>query len=236
MSQRAPPAVQTVRRPIRRRWAVQLLYGSTLITVAVMLACSSEEPTGPGPPSGPTVSAITVTSAIDTLIALGHSAQMSASVTDATGNPISGVTITWATSDPAVATVSSSGVVTPVAPGPVDIIAGAGGVTGRIRLRMIDADLTTIEDLAGDAYVLRLVSSIDDEASAALVAELAAISSGLTAGNCVVVYQAVEDALDAIDLAQPILHQPGDPAYETERVMLAVLEVVFLRAKQLLNL
>jgi uncharacterized protein YjdB len=55
---------------------------------------------------------------------------LTATARDQSGRTISGVTFTWSTSDGAVATVSSSGVVLAVAPGNATITASASGVTG----------------------------------------------------------------------------------------------------------
>ncbi len=55
---------------------------------------------------------------------------LTATARDQAGRTISGVTFTWSTSDGAVATVSSIGVVIGVAPGNATITASASGVTG----------------------------------------------------------------------------------------------------------
>ena len=60
---------------------------------------------------------------------LAATTQLTATVTDANGETISGATVTWATSDAAVATVSSTGLVTSVADGTATITATSGSLT-----------------------------------------------------------------------------------------------------------
>ena len=63
-----------------------------------------------------------------TLLA-GETVQLSATVLDAEGN-ILPVSVTWSTSDPAVATVDAGGLVTAVSTGTADIVATSGSVEG----------------------------------------------------------------------------------------------------------
>ena len=65
-----------------------------------------------------------------TFASLADTTQLTATVTDANGETISGATVTWATSDAAVATVSSSGLVTSIADGTATITATSGSATG----------------------------------------------------------------------------------------------------------
>tara|TARA_B100000953_G_scaffold281672_1_gene259290 strand:+ start:128 stop:1219 length:1092 start_codon:yes stop_codon:yes gene_type:complete len=62
---------------------------------------------------------------------IGDTAQLNASVQDKNGNDISGADVVWATSDESIATVSSSGLVTAIAWGGVEITAAAGSVEER---------------------------------------------------------------------------------------------------------
>src|SRR5439155_9078696 len=57
-------------------------------------------------------------------------AQLTAALRDANGNPLSGRTVTWATSDGGVATVSSTGLVTGVTVGSATITATSEGKSG----------------------------------------------------------------------------------------------------------
>ena len=64
------------------------------------------------------------------IVLAGASAQLVATAKDAAGNVLSGRSITWASSAPAAATVSSAGLVTGVAAGGVTITATSEGKTG----------------------------------------------------------------------------------------------------------
>jgi uncharacterized protein YjdB len=75
------------------------------------------------------VASVVITPATALMLA-GASVQLVASPKDAGGSVLSGRAITWASSAPATATVSSSGVVTGVAAGAVTITATSEGATG----------------------------------------------------------------------------------------------------------
>ena len=62
-------------------------------------------------------------------ITVGGTAQMSAVVTDSEGNPLD-VTVRWASSNPAIATVNEAGLVTGVLQGSTDVLATYDGVLG----------------------------------------------------------------------------------------------------------
>src|SRR5687767_428640 len=66
------------------------------------------------------VASVSLTSDVDTL-ARGSTKQLSATARDAAGAILARRAISWSTSNPAVATVSQSGLVTSVAEGSVDI-------------------------------------------------------------------------------------------------------------------
>jgi len=63
-------------------------------------------------------------------VEVGATTQLSATATDANGNVLDDRSISWFSSSPAVATVSSSGVVTGVSPGLVTVTATSEGVSG----------------------------------------------------------------------------------------------------------
>src|SRR5207253_11251991 len=60
----------------------------------------------------------------------GQTVQLTATPRDAGGTPLSGRTVTWSSSTPAVATVSSSGLVSGVTPGSATITATSEGKSG----------------------------------------------------------------------------------------------------------
>ena len=108
----------TYSRPAPRAFLLCLL-------VAAGLSCG-------GSTSGPsviTVASVTV-SALGRTIVVGNTAQLSAVAFDQTGAQLVGVTFQWSSSDNAIATVSSTGVVTGVAVGSARISAMTGAVFG----------------------------------------------------------------------------------------------------------
>jgi hypothetical protein len=68
------------------------------------------------------------------LLEPGVQLQLSASITDANGDPVNGAEPTWATSNPSRATVSTSGVVSALLPGEVQIVAVYRGMVGSSML------------------------------------------------------------------------------------------------------
>jgi uncharacterized protein YjdB len=83
-------------------------------------------------------------------LALGATQQLTASVKDSAGIALTGGTVTWASSVPAVATVSGSGLVTAVAAGSAMITATSEGVQG-VATVAVTASATkpgTVTDLA----------------------------------------------------------------------------------------
>ena len=77
------------------------------------------------------VAAVTVTSSRPSPM-VGQTTQLTATPTDAGGNPLSGRAVTWTSSDPTVATVDTNGLVTVLAAGSVRIDALIDGTTGSI--------------------------------------------------------------------------------------------------------
>ena len=81
----------------------------------------------------PAVARVTVEAA-STTIAVGGSVQLQAVVRDADGNPLDDRTVTWASANMAIATVSASGMVTGVSAGEAPINASVDTVTGTLAI------------------------------------------------------------------------------------------------------
>lgn len=71
-------------------------------------------------------------------IAPGATTQLNATLSDASGHPLTGRTVTWTSSDPSKATVSSIGLVTGVAYGQVTITAASEGKSGSSVVKVSD--------------------------------------------------------------------------------------------------
>lgn len=84
----------------------------------------------------PVVGTVLINPARSNLL-LGRALQLSASVRDEAGTVLTGRAVTWSSSDPVVATVNASGVVTAVAIGNVTIAASVDGVVGSATVRVV---------------------------------------------------------------------------------------------------
>lgn len=102
-----------------------LAPGSATITVT----CEGQSAAASITVNAPTVASVTVTPATAT-VGAGSTVQLSAQAKDANGAVIPGLTVTWSTSNSAVATVDNSGLVTAVGAGSAQITATIGGVLG----------------------------------------------------------------------------------------------------------
>ncbi len=84
------------------------------------------------------IGTITVTPAGQTLDAAGATVQLSAAVTDSTGHTLTGVPLTWTSSNTAIARVDSNGfLTTALIAGNVDITASAGGKSGSASFSVV---------------------------------------------------------------------------------------------------
>ena len=91
-------------------------------------------PPGPPPPPAPVPTTVSVTPPTASLAALGRTVQLTAEVRDQDGQALTGVTVTWSSSNASVATVAANGLVTAVGRGIATITAAAGNATGSARV------------------------------------------------------------------------------------------------------
>ncbi len=87
-------------------------------------------------PAAP-VASVTVSPASASVYA-GNTMPLAAVLTDAAGNTLTGRTVSWSSSAPAIATVSAGGLVTAVAPGSVTITATSGTVKGTTAVTVLN--------------------------------------------------------------------------------------------------
>jgi DNA-binding beta-propeller fold protein YncE len=85
------------------------------------------------------IDSVAVTPPSATLDALSAAQPFAAQAFDVSGNPVSGATFTWATTDTLVASVDNAGLATALANGTVTISATADGVTGAASLTVAQA-------------------------------------------------------------------------------------------------
>jgi hypothetical protein len=91
------------------------------------------------------------------IVAVGGTVQLSASLKDAGGEPLSGRTVTWTTAAPAIADVSSTGLVTGKgAGGPVTITATSEGVSGTASVTVTSTaePVASVEVTPGSASIV----------------------------------------------------------------------------------
>ena len=128
--------------------AVATVSASGLVT-AVAAGSATINATSGGKSAGATVTvsnvpvaSVVISPATATLL-LGASLQLSATVKDSAGNVLSGRTVTWTSSAPAVASVSASGLVSGLAAGTAPITATSGGVSGAAAITATDPPSTS---------------------------------------------------------------------------------------------
>ena len=135
----------------------------------VQVTATAAEITGRGAltvaASVPTTVAVTPDTVV--LIALGHSAQLSAEVRDQAGRAMDGVPVAWSSADTTVAVVDSSGLVTAVGSGAVTVTATAGEASGeaRVNVRQSAGSVTVSPSMDSVALgdTLQLVAEAYDE-------------------------------------------------------------------------
>lgn len=127
----------------RLRYLTLLTAGAGLLGIA----CASAGDTATGPTQAPPVSSVSVTPGSQTILA-GATSQFTATTKSAGGTVLTGRTVTWASSDVALATVSPTGLVTGVAPGgPVTITARSEGIDGTGSVTVL---VSTVYDPVND--------------------------------------------------------------------------------------
>lgn len=103
-----------------------------LVLTAALLGSACEDATGPDAAPAPSVARVEVSAPAQALEVAG-TVQLAATPRDAKGAPVAAA-VTWSSSDPAVARVSASGLVTGVAAGNATITARAAGRQGQVAL------------------------------------------------------------------------------------------------------
>jgi hypothetical protein len=114
--------------------------------LAFVLGCESPGTTAVTGGGSPTVATVTVSPANDS-VTVGSTAQLIATPRDANGNPLVGVAVSWTSKNTAVATVSSSGLVSGVA-------AGADSITATANGRSASALVTVTSAAAGGTVLI----------------------------------------------------------------------------------
>lgn len=143
-----------------------------LILVALLGCGGSTEPPAP-PPVTSTVASVLV-SAPTGPIDVGGTLTLSAVVRDAAGAVVTGRTLTWATSNATVATVSDAGTVSAIAAGSALISASLEGKTGSTQVTVAAVPVATVSivppaDLVVAGQVTALAALVKDLSGNALI-------------------------------------------------------------------
>ena len=112
----------------------------------VLMACGgggSDSTTTPQPPGPAAVATVSVTLSVTSLLP-GRSATATAEMRSAAGDVLSGRSVSWSSSNTAIATVDGSGNVTAVATGTSTISATSEGKTGSATLTVLQAPVATV--------------------------------------------------------------------------------------------
>jgi trimeric autotransporter adhesin len=99
------------------------------------------------------VAAVSVTLSTTTII-VGQNSQAFATPRDANGLPLTGRTVTWSSSAPTIASVSSAGVVTAVGVGTATISATVEGRVGTVQAIVVPVPIATVSVTLGDSSII----------------------------------------------------------------------------------
>ncbi len=112
---------------------------SGLAAAALVIGCGSSEPTKP------TVTVTTVSVSVgNSQLEVAGTQPASAEVRDQNNVVVTGKSVTWASSSPAVATVSTDGLITAVAPGTTSISATVDGKSGNASILVVAPKVVTL--------------------------------------------------------------------------------------------
>jgi hypothetical protein len=120
--------------------SISVLAGLSL----VLSACGgSDSPAGPQATLSVTVSTFSISS--------GNSVQAVATISDGSGGSTPATGVTWSTSSPNIASVSSTGLITGTLKGNAIITAKSGSMTGQVSVQVVPGAPATVIIYAGNA-------------------------------------------------------------------------------------
>jgi hypothetical protein len=108
----------------------------TLCALILLAACGGGGGTEPKVPANITVDPTSVS-----FTAIGQTQQLSPTVTDQQGNPLTNASVTWTSSDVGVATVSSTGLVTAHGSGTAEVTATSGSATAEVEVQVVSFNI-----------------------------------------------------------------------------------------------
>ncbi|MYK99684.1 MAG: Ig domain-containing protein, partial [Gemmatimonadetes bacterium] len=129
-----------------------LLFTCSLV-ILTLSACGKDSPTEP---SARISSSIVLSSSSATLTTIGQTLQINATVLDQDNNVLTGATVAWSSNSPAVASVSSSGLVTAVSGGTAQIRATSGSASANASVNVMQVAVSVA--IAPTSATLALLS------------------------------------------------------------------------------
>jgi hypothetical protein len=136
------------------RWSTQAL-GSAGALLLGLSACGDNR-TEPNLPSS-----ITVEPSAVSFTALGQTQQLSPIVSDQQGDPLPNATVSWTSSNAAVASVSSTGLVTAMGVGNAEVTATAGPASTTAPITVVQT-ATQLQKVSGDAQTGTVAQPLKD--------------------------------------------------------------------------
>jgi Tol biopolymer transport system component len=161
------------RKHVRRNLKTRAQRGLALLMALASACADGSNPAG----IGLSVAVVRVAPEAAEL-RLGERVALLATVLDGAGQTVTGVVPTWSSSNPEVATVTSSGLVTPVAPGTTTVTATVQGKFGRVTITVgqravasvtLDADEVTMTEGATRQLVATAKDSLGNVISGLVV-------------------------------------------------------------------
>ncbi|MDE2847011.1 MAG: Ig-like domain-containing protein [Gemmatimonadota bacterium] len=141
-------------------------------------------PTPPAPPPTPVATSLTIAPSSHILPMIGATVQLSATVRDQNNNPMTGQTVSWTSSNTAVATVNGNGLVTAVSNGTTQITARSGNASGTSNITVAEPVPTRISitpsshTLEAIGATVQLTASVLDQRNNAMSGQTITWSSG----------------------------------------------------------
>jgi hypothetical protein len=127
----------------------RLLRGCASASALLILlhGCGGGDSTGPNPPAS-----ITLEPASVSFTTIGQTQQLTPTVSDQNGTSLPNAAVTWSSSDPNVATVSSTGLVTARGFGSAEVTARAGSASAAAQVSVVQTP-TELRKISGDGQI-----------------------------------------------------------------------------------
>ena len=163
-----------------------------ICALAFLLAScgGGEDRVAPSPVAPPVPTTVTVSPPVVTLRSLGETVRLTATVRDQRGQSMTGVTVTWATSEASVASVTSDGLVTASGNGTATVSGAVAGLSADAdvtveqrpaRLRALSGNHQ--EGISGHPLPQPLVARIEDEGGSGVPGVAVSFSPGEASGS-----------------------------------------------------